>query len=99
MHAQCSFESEQETRGGEEPKTEEDKPQPLSQLITTLSRQATTELTGSQQDDLFINYANIMSQVIRVNLMYDMVTYKLSYCVIWYRKVISKYDMLTQKSS
>lgn len=60
---QSSFDAEQAAVPGEEQKMEETVPQPLAQLITTLSRQATSESAGEQQDDLYINFANIMSQV------------------------------------
>ena len=43
---------------------EEDKPDQLTQLVTTFSRKATTESTGSNagEDTLYMNYAEIMAK-------------------------------------
>ena len=56
--------SHDEDEGEKKDEEEEKKPDPLTQLITTLSRGATKEQQRSQPDDqLYMSYAEIMSQV------------------------------------
>ncbi|KAK3736855.1 hypothetical protein RRG08_000604 [Elysia crispata] len=55
--------SHDEDEGEKKDEEEEKKPDPLTQLITTLSRGATKEQQRSQPDDtLYMSYAEIMSQ-------------------------------------
>ncbi|XP_052768471.1 ryanodine receptor 2-like isoform X9 [Mya arenaria] len=54
---------EDEEEAGEKKEDEEERPDPLKQLITCLSRAATKEQQSSMpEDDLYISYAQIMSQ-------------------------------------
>ncbi|RWS25891.1 ryanodine receptor-like protein, partial [Leptotrombidium deliense] len=56
-----SFEDHEQKKGAEE--DEEQKPDPLVQLVTTLSRKATTEHGASMKEDsLFMDFAYIFSQ-------------------------------------
>jgi len=56
-----SFEDHEQNKGVEE--EEETKPDPLTQLMTTLSRKATTEHGSSiKEDKLYMKYASIFSQ-------------------------------------
>ena len=60
---QRSDETEEEAAEKKESEDEE-KPDPLTQLVTCLSRAATKEQQSSMpEDDLYISYAQIMSMV------------------------------------
>ena len=62
---QHSDETEEEAAEKKESEAEEEKPDPITQLITCLSRAATKEQQSSMpEDDIYISYAQIMSQVI-----------------------------------
>ena len=61
---------ETEEEAGEKKEDEEEKPDPLKQLITCLSRAATKEQQSSMPEDvLYISYAQIMSQVSYLRLL------------------------------
>ena len=70
---QRSDETEEEAAEKKESEDEE-KPDPLTQLVTCLSRAATKEQQSSMpEDDLYISYAQIMSMVcfsLRIFLAY-----------------------------
>lgn len=55
-----SFEASEQSKGAEE--EGEAKPDPLTQLMTTLSRKAMTETAALSEDKLFMEYSYIFSQ-------------------------------------
>ena len=64
LNLQHSDETEEEAAEKKESEAEEEKPDPITQLITCLSRAATKEQQSSMpEDEIYISYAQIMSQV------------------------------------